>query len=45
MFLERGRVALSEGAFFGAGAEGFVRLNFAAAPSVLEEAVHRMAGV
>ena len=44
VFLERGRVALSEGDFFGAGAEGFVRLNFAAAPSVLEEAVRRMAG-
>jgi cysteine-S-conjugate beta-lyase len=42
-FLERGRVALSEGEFFGAGAEGFVRLNFAAAPSTLEEAVRRMA--
>ncbi len=43
VFLERGRVALSEGEFFGAGGEGFVRLNFAAAPSVLEEAVRRMA--
>ncbi len=43
VFLERGRVALSEGAFFGAGSEGFVRLNFAASTSVLEEAVRRMA--
>ena len=44
VFLERGRVALTGGESFGAGGEGFVRLNFAAAPSVLTEAVERMAG-
>ena len=43
VFLERGRVALTGGESFGAGGDGFVRLNFAAAPSVLIAAVERMA--
>lgn len=42
-FLEQGRVALNPGETFGAGGDGFVRLNFAAAPSTLAEAVDRMA--
>ncbi|MGW6059284.1 MalY/PatB family protein [Streptomyces sp. NPDC055189] len=42
-FLQRGRVALSSGRPFGTGAEGFVRLNLAASPDVLTQAVRRMA--
>ncbi len=41
-FLEHARVALSEGAMFGAGGQGFVRLNFACPRSRLEEALERM---
>ncbi len=41
-FLEHARVALSEGAMFGAGGEGFVRLNFACPRSRLAEALDRM---
>ena len=40
---ERARVALSEGAGFGAPGEGFVRLNFATSRSILREALERMA--
>ncbi|NJP82254.1 aminotransferase class I/II-fold pyridoxal phosphate-dependent enzyme [Streptomyces sp. AA8] len=43
VFLERGRVALSGGLPFGTGGAGHVRLNFAASPEVLTEAVRRMA--
>ncbi|WP_229899766.1 MalY/PatB family protein [Streptomyces hiroshimensis] len=43
VFLERGRVALSSGIPFGTGGAGHVRLNFAASPEVLTEAVRRMA--
>jgi len=43
-FLEEARVALTEGAWFGQGGEGFVRLNFACARAVLEEALERMRG-
>lgn len=42
-FLQRGRVALSSGKAFGTGGEGFVRLNLAASPEVVTEAVRRMA--
>ena len=42
--LDRGRVALSAGLPFGGGA-GYARLNFAASPEVLTEAVTRMARV
>ncbi|MGD2148001.1 MAG: PatB family C-S lyase [Anaerolineae bacterium] len=41
-FLERARVALNDGAVFGRGGEGFVRLNFACPRSVLVEALDRM---
>ncbi|MBZ4320495.1 MalY/PatB family protein [Streptomyces huiliensis] len=41
-FLERGRVALTSGPPFGAGGTGHVRLNLAASPDVLGEAVRRM---
>ncbi|WP_344532242.1 MalY/PatB family protein [Streptomyces albiaxialis] len=43
VFLERGRVALNSGPSFGTGGAGHVRLNLAASPEVLEEAVRRMA--
>ena len=39
-FLEKARVALSDGALFGAG--GFVRLNFGCPRSILAEALDRM---
>jgi cystathionine beta-lyase len=42
-FLERGRVGLSDGRRFGAGGEGFVRLNFATSRAMLEQIVERMA--
>lgn len=43
VFRERGRVALSPGPGFGTGGEGHARLNFATSPTVLAEAVERMA--
>ncbi|MGH9007102.1 MAG: MalY/PatB family protein [Acidimicrobiales bacterium] len=42
-FLEGGRVALEPGLRFGAEGSGFVRLNFATATEILDEAVRRMA--
>src|SRR5690606_35067137 len=42
VFLERGRVALSPGPAFGTGGAGHARLNLAASPEVIEEAVRRM---
>ena len=44
-FLERGRVALSSGPTYGAGGEGYARLNFATSPAILTEIVRRLAGV
>ena len=41
-FLANGRVALSEGLRFGEPGRGFVRLNFATSPSILEEILARM---
>lgn len=41
-FLEQGRVALHDGASFGTGGEGFVRLNFACPRSTLSQALARM---
>jgi cystathionine beta-lyase len=41
-FLEQARVAMNDGAVFGAGGEGFVRLNFGCPRSTLAEALHRM---
>lgn len=41
-FLERARVAMNDGASFGRGGEGFVRLNFGCCRSTLEEALERM---
>lgn len=43
--LERGRVALSPGPTYGAGGDGFARLNFATSPAVLREIVARIASV
>ncbi|MGC9336354.1 MAG: aminotransferase class I/II-fold pyridoxal phosphate-dependent enzyme, partial [Anaerolineae bacterium] len=41
-FLERARVAMNDGAVFGQGGEGFVRLNFGCPRSTLIEALQRM---
>lgn len=41
-FLRKGRVALSDGRLFGAGGDGFVRLNFGCSRSTLIEALNRM---
>ncbi|MGC8879530.1 MAG: MalY/PatB family protein [Anaerolineae bacterium] len=41
-FLEHARVALSDGAAFGMGGEGFVRLNFGCSRKILLEALERM---
>ncbi len=42
-FLERARVALSDGPAFGRQGEGFVRLNFATSRAILTELLERMA--
>jgi cysteine-S-conjugate beta-lyase len=42
-FLERGRVALSPGTFFGTQGAGFARLNVGTSPELITEAVRRMA--
>ena len=42
-FLKQARVALNEGARFGRGGEGFVRLNFGCPRATLAEALGRMA--
>lgn len=42
-FLERARVALSDGAAFGAVGRGFARVNFATSRAILAEALERMA--
>ncbi|KGN33351.1 cystathionine beta-lyase [Knoellia sinensis KCTC 19936] len=41
---ERGRVAFSSGPTFGQTGNGFVRVNLATSPEILEEAVERMVG-
>lgn len=41
-FLERARVAVNDGAWFGKGGEGFVRFNFAAPRARVQEALERM---
>lgn len=41
-FLKKGRVALVDGSHFGKGGEGFVRINFGCARSVLRDALERM---
>lgn len=41
-FLNKAKVALSDGSRFGPGGEGFVRLNFACPRSTLEDALDRM---
>jgi cystathionine beta-lyase len=41
-FLERARVALNDGADFGPGGEGFVRLNFGCPRATLRQALDRM---
>jgi cystathionine beta-lyase len=41
-FLERARVALNDGATFGAAGRGFVRLNFGCPRATLVEGLERM---
>ena len=41
-FLERGKVALSEGGNFGSGFEQFTRLNFATSREILASVLDRM---
>jgi len=41
-FLEKAKVALNEGATFGLGGEGFIRLNFACPRETLTEGLERM---
>ena len=41
-FLKEAKVAVNDGATFGRGGEGFVRLNFGCPRSTLEEALERM---
>ena len=41
-FLERAKVALNDGAVFGEGGEGFVRLNFGCPRSLLEQGLAAM---
>lgn len=42
-FLTKSRVALNDGASFGAASSGYVRLNFATSHSILHQIVERMA--
>jgi cystathionine beta-lyase len=42
-FLDHGRVALEPGLRFGAAGSGYVRLNFATSPDILDQATARMA--
>jgi cystathionine beta-lyase len=41
VFLEKGRVAFSSGPVFGAGGDGFIRVNLATSPEILTEAIRR----
>jgi cystathionine beta-lyase len=41
-FQEQAKVAMNDGAWFGKGGEGFVRLNFGCPRSMLEESLDRM---
>ncbi|WP_125098261.1 MalY/PatB family protein [Leucobacter chromiireducens] len=43
--LDDARVALNNGAFFGAGGAGHVRLNLACAPDTIREAIARIAAI
>lgn len=42
--LEQARVALNDGAIFGEGFKGYLRLNFATSRPLLQEALERLAG-
>ncbi len=42
VFERRGRVAFEPGLLFGTGGDGFVRINFATSPAILDEAIRRM---
>jgi cysteine-S-conjugate beta-lyase len=42
VFEQRGRVALEPGPLYGTGGDGYVRLNFATTPTILNQAIRRM---
>jgi cystathionine beta-lyase len=42
VFLERGRVALNDGAAFGRTGAGFVRLNFGTSRAIVSQVIGRM---
>lgn len=42
LFVEKARLALNDGAMFGQGGEGFMRLNIASPRSVIEQAMHQL---
>lgn len=44
-YLEKAKVALTNGLDFGEGGQGFVRLNFGCPRSTLQEALHRIASI
>ena len=41
-FLREGKVAMNEGAWFGEGGEGFVRLNFGTPRVILEQGLKQL---
>ena len=43
LFLNRAHLALNDGASFGSGGEGFMRLNIALSRTVLEQALQQLA--
>lgn len=45
MLMQQAKLAVNEGAWFGAGGEGFVRLNFGCPRSTLEEGLRRLCAV
>ena len=45
LFLQKAGLWLDNGAMFGSGGEGFMRLNFACPRAVLQEAIQRLQGV
>jgi cystathionine beta-lyase len=42
VILEKGRVAFTPGYLFGAGCEGFIRMNFATSPELITEGIDRI---
>jgi cystathionine beta-lyase len=42
-FIRKGKLALSDGRYFGAGFEAYARLNFATSRAILDQVLDRMA--